>query len=148
MPEGAVRPEKVDPSVQSEQPMPELIAQAIRKGWAVDEGMKPHLVQELINIITDDEMPAKAKISAFNALRMGDKEQYDRDMEEYRKNDHPNPAVQVNVQVGDVFNDIERDAAKILGEADCNVQANGDAKSLDAHQPIVTGKHVSDLNVY
>src|SRR3954465_3171126 len=78
-PEGAVRDECVPATAQSEQPFPELIAQAIRKGWAVEEGKKPGLVDELVRIVLDPNMPAKAKITAFNALRMADKDQWERE---------------------------------------------------------------------
>ena len=78
-PEGAIRSEVVSPSVQSNQPLPELIAQAIKKGWAVEDGMKPHLVDELVGIVMSGDMPSKAKIAAFNALRMADETQWDRD---------------------------------------------------------------------
>ena len=77
-PEEALTPERVPPSAQSEQPLPELIAQAIRKGWAVDEQMKPQLVQELIGIVMSCE-EAKHKVTAFNALRMADQHQWERD---------------------------------------------------------------------
>lgn len=79
VPEGAIRPERVAPSAQGSQPLPELIAQAIRKGWAVDDGMKPHLVDELVQIVMSADMPTKAKVAAFNALRMADQSQWERD---------------------------------------------------------------------
>lgn len=78
-PEGAVRDERVDPTTQSVQPLSEMIAQAIRKGWAVEDGMKPHLVQEMVQIVLDPLMSAKAKVAAFQALRMADQSQWDRD---------------------------------------------------------------------
>lgn len=78
-PEGAIKPEPVSPSVQGNQPMSELIAQAIRKGWAVPENRRPELIDEMIAIVLDNELPAKAKIAAFNALRMADQTQYERE---------------------------------------------------------------------
>ena len=78
-PEGALRPETVPPSAQGSQPMSELVAEAIRRGWAVQDGMKPQLVDEMVLIVLDAEMPAKAKIAAFNALRMADQAQYEQD---------------------------------------------------------------------
>lgn len=78
-PEEALKPEAVSPSVQSSQPMSELVAQAIKKGWAVEDGMKPHLVDEMVNIVMDPNMPAKAKIAAFQALRMADSAQWEKD---------------------------------------------------------------------
>ena len=78
-PEEALKPEAVSPSVQSTQPMSELVAQAIKKGWAVEDGMKPHLVQEMVDIVMDPNMTAKAKIAAFQALRMADQTQWEKD---------------------------------------------------------------------
>ena len=78
-PEGAIRPEAVPSSVQTAAPMPELIAEAIRKGWAVPEDRKPQLVDELLTIIQSVDMPAKVKVAAFNALRQADQAQYERD---------------------------------------------------------------------
>lgn len=83
-PEEALKPERVDPSTQSSQPLSELVAQAIKKGWAVEDGMKPHLIQEMVDIVMDVNMPAKAKITAFNALRMADQSQWDRDHPEVK----------------------------------------------------------------
>lgn len=84
-PEEALKPERVPPSSQSSTPMPELIAQAIRKGWAVDEDMKPHLVQELVDILMSGDTDVKHKIAAFQALRMADRDQHERDNPEKDK---------------------------------------------------------------
>ena len=78
-PEEALKPEAVPSSVQTAAPMPELIAEAIRKGWAVPEDRKPGLVDELLGIIQSVDMPAKVKVAAFNALRQADQAQYERD---------------------------------------------------------------------
>lgn len=78
-PEGAVRPERVDPATQADVAAPELIGQAIRNGWAVPEARKPDLVDELIRILDSLEAPDKVKVAAFNALRMADQAQYERD---------------------------------------------------------------------
>lgn len=77
--EGAVRDERVSPAAQGEQPLPELIGTAIRNGWAVPESKKPALVNEMIGIIEDPEMPGAVKVMAHNALRAGDKDQWERD---------------------------------------------------------------------
>lgn len=95
-PEESLKPERVDPSVQGSQPLPELIAQAIRKGWAVDDGMKPHLVDELVQIVLDNEMCAKSKIAAFNALRMGDQAQWEK---EHPKDVKDTTPTAINIQV-------------------------------------------------
>lgn len=78
-PEGAVRNERVEASAQSDQPLPNLTSQAIRKGWAVPEERKPQLVDELLDIVSGIEVPAKVKVAAYNALRQGDQAQYERD---------------------------------------------------------------------
>lgn len=78
-PEGAVKPEQVSPGKQEDAPLPNLISQAIRCGWAVPEDRKPELVDELIKILDDPNMPAKVKVAAFNALRLADQQQYERD---------------------------------------------------------------------
>ena len=78
-PEGAIRSEVVDPSTQGAQPMPELVAAAIRKGWAVPEGNKVELIDEMVKIALHPEIPAKQKVAAFNALRMADRSQWEQD---------------------------------------------------------------------
>lgn len=98
VPEGAVRDERVAPSVQGNQPMADMIAQAIRKGWKVDEAMKPHLVDELVGIVMNDEMKAKDKVAAFNALRMADAQQQEIDNPEQVKSKSNATQVSVTIQ--------------------------------------------------
>ena len=81
-PEEALKPERVDPAAQAEAPMPGLIGEAIRRGWAVPEHRKPDLVDELIKILDDPEVPQKVKVAAFNALRQADQAQFERDYPE------------------------------------------------------------------
>ena len=78
-PEEALTDERVPPSAQANQPMPGLIAEAIRKGWSVPPGLKPQLVDELIGVILDPEARTKDKIAAFNALRGADRSQWEQD---------------------------------------------------------------------
>lgn len=78
-PDGAIHPERVDPADQTAQPLPALVEQAIRKGWAVPEEKKPPLVDELVAITLNKEMSPKQKIAAFNALRAGDRSQWEQD---------------------------------------------------------------------
>ena len=78
-PEEALKPERVPPSIQSNQAMPGLIAEAIRRGWTVPQGIKPALVDEMVQIILDPERSDKAKVAAFNALRMADRSQWEQD---------------------------------------------------------------------
>lgn len=85
-PEGAVRPEAVDPASQEDAPQPALVEQAIRRGWAVPEERKPALVDELVKIV---DSPAdgmeKVKVAAFRALCLADQQQYERDHPEEAK---------------------------------------------------------------
>lgn len=96
MPEGALRPETVDPAVQTEQPLPRLTERAIRKGWAVPEDRKADLVDELVRMVTDDEVSDKVRVQAFSALRQADRQQYEQDNPE-RVAKHKGTTVQVNV---------------------------------------------------
>jgi hypothetical protein len=88
----------VSPADQSSQPQPELIAQAIRRGWAVPEGTKPGLIDELVAIVLDTEMSAKQKVSAFNALRLADRSQWEQDHPEEAGRAHGSTTVGVSVQ--------------------------------------------------
>jgi hypothetical protein len=83
-PEEALTPERVDPSVQSEQRFPALIGRAIRQGWAVPDERKPGYVDELAEVLEDPEAAAVAKVMAFNALLKGDQLQHERDQEYVR----------------------------------------------------------------
>ena len=78
-PEGAIRDERVPPCAQGSQSMPVLIAEAIRRGWAVPDGIKPQLVDEMVAVILDPERSDKAKVAAFNALRAADRSQWEQD---------------------------------------------------------------------
>jgi hypothetical protein len=97
VPESAVHDERVDPRTQSEHPLPHLTGMAIRNGWAAPDDRKPGLVDELIGILDDPDMPARAKIAAFRALLMADQVQYERDHLE-RAGDSAMVNLQVNIQ--------------------------------------------------
>lgn len=52
-PVGAVRDERVDPSSQAgTPPLPSLVVQAARQGWATPEEKKPLIVDEMVKIAT------------------------------------------------------------------------------------------------
>lgn len=76
-PEGAIRNEVVPPC--ADPPIPELVQQAVRRGWAVPEERKPGIVDEMLKVIDNPEESAKVKVAAFNAVRMADQQQYERD---------------------------------------------------------------------
>lgn len=78
-PEEALKDERVPPSAQTEQPLPHLTSEAIRRGWAVPEERKPGLIDELIAIVENHDLPEKVRVSAFNALRQADDSQHERD---------------------------------------------------------------------
>lgn len=150
-PEGALKPERVSASAQTEQPLPELIGQAVRKGWAVPEQNKPALVDELVGIVNNPDMPAKVKVAAFGALRLADKDQYERDHPEAAARAKGGSKVSVGISnkvttdgsSGDVFSDIEQDIAIILGEGITgleagDVSADGDEESVDDSESTYT----------
>jgi len=85
-PAGAVRDERVNPSVQGSQPLPDIAIRAIegdRKGtWRVPAEKKPGLVDEMIGLVEaggDDAPSPVVKVMAYNALVKGDQLQYERD---------------------------------------------------------------------
>lgn len=137
-PDGAVRDERVPASVQEEQPLSDLIEEAIRKGWDVPEERKPFYVDELAGIIEDPDRSARDKIAAFNALRMADKDQYERDNPDKvaRAKGGTQVAVVNNVQLGDVFDDIERDMQVVMErrKETQNLQEDSAPQSVDAAQ--------------
>jgi hypothetical protein len=75
-PSGAIRDERVDPKSQGEQSLPGIVREAIRKGWAVPEHLKPQLVDELVAILQNPETSAKEKVASFTALTKADWNQW------------------------------------------------------------------------
>lgn len=73
------RQEIVKPETQSEQPLPELTAKAIRNKWAVPDEKKPKLVDEMVNLVEDKSEQGKVRVQAFRALNLADKDQHERD---------------------------------------------------------------------
>jgi hypothetical protein len=99
VPEGAIRDERVPTSGQGEQHLPQLVGRAVRKGWAVPEERKPGLIDELMTIIDNPEVPEKVKVAAFQALRAADKDQYERDNPGAVKKLAIGPPVNVSLQM-------------------------------------------------
>ncbi len=142
-PDGAVRDEVVPASAQTNNSelLPALIATAIRNGWAVPDDRKPGLVDEMVSIIDNPEMPAKVKVAAFTAILKADQQQFDRDNPEAAgKARGAGPGAKVaiinsnNVNAEDVFGDIKRDlelvrSGRVAGHG---VPADGTAKQVDA----------------
>jgi hypothetical protein len=91
-PDGALKPEVVDPATQSEQGFPALVCAAIRNGWEVPDENKPKLVACLMepffqrDIVVDRDgnqvvLPPNRPLllRCFNALVMADQIQWERD---------------------------------------------------------------------
>jgi hypothetical protein len=142
-PVGAVRDERVPPCAQSEdvRALPALVAEAVRAGWATPEERKPGLVDDLAAILGDSTQPAKVRIAAFNALRLADKDQYERDHPEAAGKARGGGAggavsVNVGVAVGNVFDDIERDIKHIHGHAGASGAPTGDVSANGAPEPV------------
>ena len=122
-PEEALKSERVPACAQGSQPMSELVAQAIRKGWNVDEAKKPGLVAEMVAIVMDTEMSAKAKVAAFNALRLADKDQYERDHPDTVKaGGGGNTIVNVNVET---IESVQQRLVEVRIDGDDSYQQNG-----------------------
>lgn len=135
-PSGARKSEAVDPATQGEQAMPNLVAQAVRNGWAVPEHKKPDIVDEMLAVIDNPQETNKVKVAAFNALRMADKDQYERDHPEEAAKGKVGVKVAVvnNVQVSDVFGDIEHIKRQLAIEQGSGLPADGDGQSVDEAQ--------------
>lgn len=88
--------ERVDPTTQGEVVVPTLVTQAIRSGWAVPEGNKPRLVDEMVRVIDDPEESTKVKVAAFNALRQADQSQWERDNPKEKAEQAP---TEININV-------------------------------------------------
>lgn len=78
-PEVSPKPERVDPSSQTERRLPLLIGRAIRRGWSVPDELKPGLVDELIVSVCDPEVSPAIKALTYGALLKGDQLQWERD---------------------------------------------------------------------
>jgi hypothetical protein len=50
-----------------------------KRGWATPEEVKEDLVDEMMAIVRDPDMKAKDRVAAFNALRVADQSQWERD---------------------------------------------------------------------
>jgi hypothetical protein len=77
--EGAVRNEVVNPATQGSQPLPRLISQAIRNGWATPDDIKPRMIDELIDLVHQPDVEPHVKVGAARTLIQGDQVQYERD---------------------------------------------------------------------
>lgn len=60
-------------------PMSGPDAPAFQRGWATPPELKQDLVDEMVKIVTDPDMKTKDRVAAFNALRVADQSQWERD---------------------------------------------------------------------
>lgn len=114
-PEGAVRPEVVDPVTQGEQDLTVLERIAVRSGWAVPEDKKPVLVDKMVAVV-ENAPRALARVLAFKALTSADKDQYNRDHPELARGSRGGATniVNVNGSAGGLLGDLK----VILDEVD------------------------------
>src|SRR5437879_5801776 len=68
VPAGSVKPERVDPSTQSHQQLPELIRQALREGWDVPDSAKQRCVAELLSGVLDPDTKPRERIRLVKVL--------------------------------------------------------------------------------
>lgn len=55
-PEGAVRPEQVNPNNQRVPALPDIVRQALKEGWATPDSAKPAIVAALLEPFFNDEL--------------------------------------------------------------------------------------------
>ena len=94
-----------------------LVALAVRSGWSTPEEKKSGMVDELIAIVNNPELPAKVKVAAFNALRMADQSQWERDHpDEAAKAKGSAAQVSIHIQAASTIREmIERGEIRSVG---------------------------------
>ena len=138
-PEEALKPARVDPSVQKEQPQSRLIGQAIRNGWATPEEKKPRLVDEMIGIVEDPEAKTFDKVAAYNALLKGDQAQFERDQPEQAAK--AKGGVNVNntnevtvVDLGELFRRVDEQRKGVTNEQQRTVSHDRERKTDESEK--------------
>lgn len=58
---------------------PTEVQPAIKRGWATPSELKESLVDQMIAIVGDPDVKTKDRVAAFNALRVADQSQWERD---------------------------------------------------------------------
>lgn len=154
-PDGAIKPERVDPAKQGNAALPEVVRQGLKESWATPDSAKPAIVAALLepfyteDVVLDKDgnqvrVPPSRKMlnELAKTLRMLDQTQFERDHPEdagKAKGNGVKITNQVGVSVGALFDDIQRDIQLIQqqmdAEAASGVQADGTAKPLDAPKP-------------
>lgn len=92
IPEGALKPERVDPATQAESPLPAVVREALRGSWATPDSAKPAIISALLepfyrdDVVMDEhgnEVHVKPSRKLLNelakTLRMLDQTQWERD---------------------------------------------------------------------
>ncbi len=139
-PDGAVRDERVPLSAQSGPPLTGIIIQAIRNGWATSDEIKPQLVEEMVKIVLDPYMRVKDKTAAFNALRMADQTQWERDHPEEAgkaRGGATNVSIQTNIAAVQLLNRMLDDPS--AGIEDCAPPDLAGAPGDGGHEREVAG---------
>lgn len=67
---------ETDPAPQPIQTQP---TSSLKRGWATPPELKSDLVDEMIRIVQDPDVKTKDRVAAFNALRVADQSQWERD---------------------------------------------------------------------
>lgn len=106
-PAGAVRNERVDPVTQGSQPLPGPVREALSRGWATPEHVKPQVVDEMVGIVTDPDMFPGFRIQAARVLQQGDQQQWERDHPEEAGKVKGGTKVDVNVSNNNQINLLE-----------------------------------------
>lgn len=131
-PEGAPRPEKVDPRLQGCQQLPEIVKQALKDNWSTPDAAKPAIVGALLGpffestVVLDKDgnrvvIPPDPKLlnELARTLRMLDQTQFARDNPEAAgkaRGGTTSVSVQTNAQAAAVIRELlERDKNRSAG---------------------------------
>lgn len=68
-------------AVQERQNQPTEVVpiSSLKRGWATPPEIKSDLVDEMVRIVQDPDIKTKDRVAAFNALRVADQSQWERD---------------------------------------------------------------------
>ena len=89
----------VSPFQRAVQTTSNTITQTANRGWETPEEIKPDIVDEMIRIILDCEMKSKDRIAAFNALRVADQSQWERNNPDLSGKSKGSPSVNINMNI-------------------------------------------------
>lgn len=142
-PKEALKSEKVDPSMQEDTPLWELVQQAIKEEWAVPDKAKPGILKALLAPFFNDDTvldkdgnvvhvtpSAKKLIACANTLRMLDQMQWERD--------HPKEAgmAKGGVRINNTNLQANIEAAALIRQA----IESGELGLLEESEPLSNGE--------